>query len=161
MQYLNYRSQCWRFRNFPVHSFAKTDACAESALLIKDWLFESLELRPIMNKRSKLSFYAVNFITFRINYSVKNFCNFAFILNFALFYIYRLRFSPASGGWWENDSSYDGGWSSLCATVFEVCCFEEWSRTEFLNVIGKSVCDNFFRPSCPSKFFSSKDEKPQ
>ena len=61
-------------------------------------LFESLKLRPIMNKISKLIFNAVNFITFRINYSVKNFCNFAFILNFAHCYIYRLRFSPASGG---------------------------------------------------------------
>ena len=70
---------------------------------------------------------------------------------------------PACGGWWENDSSYDGGWSSLCATVFEVCGFDhkDWPRTEFLNVIGKSICDNFFRPSCPSKFFWSNDEKPQ
>ena len=45
--------------------------------------------------------------------------------------------------------------------VFSPCCGAVallpahcWQpRTEFFNVISKSVCDNFVRPSCSSKFF--------
>ena len=33
-------------------------------VLIRDWLLESLELRPIMNKRNKFSFYAVILLRF-------------------------------------------------------------------------------------------------